>query len=440
MTKKALVNTKEEVINQIEAMREELLTLTSEMVQIPSINPSYDGVDKVAVLGGEKKVQEYLYPKFKEICDEVDMWEVEKERPNLVGTIKGTGNGKSLIFNGHIDVVPPGPAEEWKFKDPFSGKIEDGKLYGRGACDMKGGIAAQYIAAKALKKLGIQLKGDLLLETVVGEETMEHELGTSATVDRGYTADAAIVSEPSGPPENLAIVPASPGLIRLHVTVKGKTTHASVRREFVRAGGKHSEVGINAVDKAMYIIESLKQLEDEWGFTKRHELFEPGHFTIHPGIIHGKSHDVDLPFVVSDYCTIQYAVWYHPDESFEEVQKEITEHVMRAAQNDLWLRENPPKLEFLLNWPAFNVPKDHPITQATVEAHEEVTGQPAKVLGFAAVADASFLNERGIPSIIYGPGSILVAHAVDEYVEVEELITAAKTYALVAMEWCGIED
>lgn len=87
------------------------------------------------------------------------MWEVEKERPNLVGTIKGTGNGKSLIFNGHIDVVPPGPAEEWKFKDPFSGKIEDGKLYGRGACDMKGGIAAQYIAAKALKKLGIQLKG-----------------------------------------------------------------------------------------------------------------------------------------------------------------------------------------------------------------------------------------------------------------------------------------
>ncbi|WP_341302623.1 ArgE/DapE family deacylase [Lysinibacillus sp. FSL H8-0500] len=431
---------KQELVATIDEMREDIIRLASDMVKIPSVNPNYDGVVKEEVIGGEKNVQEFLKPIFEEICDEVDMWEVEAQRPNLVGMIKGAGNGKSLIFNGHIDVVPPGPNTDWKFEDPFSGRVEDGKLYGRGACDMKGGIAAQIMAAKALKKLGIQLKGDLLLETVVGEETMDHELGVTATVERGYKADAAIVSEPSGPPQSLAVVPVSPGVIRMHITVKGKTTHASVRREFIRAGGKHGEVGINAVEKGMYIVQALQQLEEEWGFTKTHDLFEPGHFSIHPGIIHGKSYDVDLPFVVSDYCTIQYAVWHHPLESFEEVKAEILAHVDRAVQNDLWLRNHPPEIEFLLHWPAFNVPTDHPIVQATSRAHEEATGEEAVIHGFAAVADAAFLNAKGIPSIIYGPGSILVAHAANEYVLVEDLIKATKTYALTALEWCDMEE
>ena len=113
---------------------------------------------------------------------------------------------------------------------------------------------------------------------------------------------------------------------------------------------------------------------------------------------------------------------------------------MRAAQNDLWLRDNPPEIDFLLHWPPFNVSKDHPITKTTGKAHEQVTGEQAKVQGFVAAADASFLNGRGIPSIVYGPGNILVAHAVNEYVSVEELITAAKTYALSAINWCGVEE
>lgn len=433
-------NIQRDVLATIDEMREEIIQLASNMVKIPSVNPNYDGVNKAEVIGGEKNVQLFLKPIFEGICDEVDMWEVEEHRPNLVGRMKGSGNGgKSLIFNGHIDVVPPGPNSDWKFNDPFSGRVEDGRLYGRGACDMKGGIAAQIMAAKALKKLGVQLKGDLLLETVVGEETMDHELGVTATVERGYTADAAIVSEPSGPPQSLAVVPVSPGVIRMHITVKGKTTHASVRREFIRAGGKHGEVGINAVEKGMYIVQALQQLEEEWGFTKKHELFEPGHFSIHPGIIHGKSYDVDLPFVVSDYCTIQYAVWHHPKETFEEVKAEILGHVERAVQNDLWLRNNPPEVEFLLHWPAFDVAVDHPIVQATSRAHKEATGEEATVHGFVAVADAAFLNAKGIPSIIYGPGSILVAHAANEYVLVEDLIKAAKTYALTAIDWCGID-
>lgn len=435
-----MVDEKQKVLAEIDKMRNEIIKLVSNLVQIPSVNPNYTGVKYEDEIGGEKNVQNFLKKEMEQFCDIVDMWEIAEDRPNLVGVIKGTDNGKSLIFNGHIDVVPPGPAEEWKFKDPYSGKIEDGKLYGRGSCDMKGGVATQLMAAKALSRAGIKLKGDLILEAVVGEETMDHELGVTATVDRGYRADAAIVSEPSGPPTSLAVVPVSPGVIRMNISVKGKTTHASVRREFTRAGGKYAEVGINAVEKGVYIIQSLQQLEHEWGFTKKHDLFEPGHFTIHPGIIHGKSFDVDLPFVVSDYCDIQYAVWHHPSDSLEQVKEEILQHIHNASQNDLWLRENPPKVEFVLHWPPFDVPVDHPVVQTMCNAHKEVTGKSAEIHGFVAVADASFLNIKGIPAIIYGPGSILVAHSIDEHVLVDDLITAAKSYAIMAMDWCGIAD
>ena len=279
-------------------------------------------------------------------------------------TIKGAGGGRSLIFNGHIDTVPTGRHEDWKFQNPFSGRIENNNIYGRGACDMKGGLVAQAMAVTAMHRAGVKLKGDLILESVVGEEVMDHEAGTTATVRRGYTADAAIVSEPSASGDKpLAVVPVSPGLLWMAVTCVGKASHASNRAETIRAGGPGSAVGVNAVDKGNFIFNSLLKLEQEWGLTKRHHLFNPGHFVLHPGVITGGPHGVMVPFIISEFCTIEYAIWYHPDEDVEDVKREVEEHIRHAAAMDEWLRDNPPEVEWKLHWPPFNIKEDDPIVR-----------------------------------------------------------------------------
>ena len=197
----------------IDQMKDEIVETIGRVVRVPSVNPKYPGVDSEEVLGGETRANELIAELYRTIGCEVDLWEEEAKRANAVGVLKGSGGGKSLIFNGHIDTVPVGRHEGWKWSDPYSGRVEDGKIYGRGSCDMKGPVVAQAMAARALQNLGIKLQGDLILESVVGEEVMDHEAGASATVRRGYRADAAIVSEPSAPEAPLAVVPVSPGLL-----------------------------------------------------------------------------------------------------------------------------------------------------------------------------------------------------------------------------------
>ena len=212
----------------------------------------------------------------------------------------------------------------------------------------------------------------------------------------------------------------------------------------IRAGGKGSEIAVSAIEKGVYILEALRQLEEQWGQSKKHPLFRPGHFTLHPGVITGGPYGVMIPFLISQFCTIEYAVWYPPQEREEDIKTEISEYVTKACQLDPWLRDNPPEIKFNLHWPPAQISIEHPIVQTCAQAHRQVIS-PRKVddrelfQGFCAVCDAAFLNMAGIPSVIYGPGSVLQAHAVDEYVHIEELITATKTFALAAMDWCGYQ-
>jgi acetylornithine deacetylase len=372
----------------------------------------------------------------------VDLFAIEPGRENAVGVIKGQGGGRSLIYNGHVDVVPVGDPANWTGGDPFSGKIDHDRVWGRGATDMKSGIMSQAFAARALKECGITLQGDLILEAVVGEEVMDHECGVTATIKRGYTADAAIVSEPSSPPSPLAVVPISPGLLWFSVTVSGKSSHSSMRGTSFRAGGDGASVGVNAIDKGVLIFNALRQLEDEWGLTKQHPLFPPGHFSIHPGVAVGGPHGVMVPFFLSEFMTIDYCVWYSPDDDPEAVKQEIDLHIHRAAQLDGWLREHPPVVEWKMNWPA-NAPDAEAITGVTVSAHEQAAvgtrfAGPPDVVGFAAVEDCTWLTRGGVPAISYGPGDLRVAHADDEYVMIDEVVTACKTFAVTAMDWCGV--
>jgi formylaminopyrimidine deformylase len=428
------------VVGIIDASKDELIDVCRTLVKTRSINPKSAGVDTKKELGGERRCNQIIKGLLEPLGARIDMFEKESERTNLVALFQGAGKGRSLLFNGHIDTVPVGDHSNWMWGDPFSGKIKDGKIYGRGSCDMKGGVTAQIMAAKAIAKSGCTLKGDLLVSCVVGEETMSHELGTTAVIERGYTADAAIVSEPSGPPVNLAIEPATPGLFWMRVTCIGKATHSSVRWQIMRPGGRGAEIGVNAIEKGTFIVSILQQLEQEWGMLKQHPLFVPGQFTIHPGVINGGPAGTPNPYIVSEYCIIDYAVWFPPQEDPEDIKNEIETYIKNAAKLDSWLAENPPKVEWLLYWPASNVERDAPICKFCASAHEFVTMTPAVYQGFTAVNDAAFLNIKGIPSITYGPGSILVAHAIDEYVDISELIIAAKTYAVAAINWCGVEE
>ena len=427
----------------IDQMKDEIVETISQVVQVPSVNPKCPGVVSEEVLGGETQANQRIAELYRTIGCEVDLWEEEAKRANAVGVLKGSGGGRSLIFNGHIDTVPVGRHEDWKWSDPYSGRVEDGKIYGRGSCDMKGPVVAQAMAAKALQNLGIKLQGDLILESVVGEEVMDHEAGASATVRRGYKADAAIVSEPSAPEAPLAVVPVSPGLLWMAVTCRGKSSHAAVRGETFRAGGAGAKVAVNAIDKGVFIFNCIQKLEQEWGLTKKHPLFKPGHFTLHPGVITGAPHGVGVPFFISEFCTIEYAIWHHPDEDVEDVKKEVEDYIRHAAALDEWLRDHPPEIEWKLHWPAFSVDEDHPICTTIGQAHERAAQGtrfegPAVVQGFYAVCDAVFLSQGGVPSVVYGPGSLLHAHAVDEFLDLDELMVATKAYAAAAIDWCGL--
>ncbi len=430
------------VTTKIDALAGEMIDSLSAVVRIPSVNPRYPGQVYDDVVGHEGAVSKVFGRHYADLGAEVDLFAIEPGRENAVGRVKGAGGGRSLIYNGHVDVVPVGDPNNWLSGDPFSGKIDADRVWGRGATDMKSGIMAQTFAARALKECGITLQGDLILEAVVGEEVMDHECGVTATIKRGYTADAAIVSEPSSPPSPLAVVPISPGLLWFSVTVAGKSSHSAMRGNSFRAGGDGASVGVNAIDKGVLIFNALRQLEDEWGLTKQHPLFAPGHFTIHPGVVQGGPHGVMVPFFLSEYMTLDYCVWYSPDDDPEDVKREISTQIARAAQLDGWLREHPPVVDWKMNWPA-NTPDAAEITEVTCVAHQQAAvgtrfaGRP-DVVGFAAVEDATWLTKGGVPAISYGPGDLRVAHADDEYVLIDEVITSCKTFAVVAMDWCGV--
>jgi acetylornithine deacetylase/succinyl-diaminopimelate desuccinylase family protein len=425
----------ENISSSVDSLRNELIKLVSELVQIPSISPKYPGVIKEEVLGGESEVTALLQPIMESLGLKTDRWEIEPGRANLVGVYPNKGDGKSLIFNGHVDVVPPGNEDLWNGADPWSGKVADGRIYGRGACDMKSGIAASIMAIKALLTAGIQLGGEVILQNVVGEETMDTESGTGAAIKRGYRADAGIVMEPSAPPFRLALLRASPGVLTMRVGLKGKSAHTCVWDEVVRAGGAGSKVAVSAIDKALIIYSGLRELEREWGQTKSHSAFtRPGHFTLCPTTLVG---GLDGISYIPDECYIDYAIWHSPNDRIQDVKGEIQDQINRFAQTDSWLRENPPTIEYTLWWPPYDVPEEAPICQAVDIAVTAATGEPAKKYGFAAVNDAAFLNREGIPTITLGPGDLANAHAYNEYVEIEDVIDAAKIYACTMAEWCG---
>lgn len=431
----------EQVLGAVDAARDELVQAISEAVRISSVNPRYPGQVYDEVVGGEGRVSRFVAEIYRELGAEVDVFGLEPGRENAVGVIRGAGGGRSLIFNGHVDVVPPGRAENWRH-EPFSGRIDDDRIWGRGSTDMKAGVLAQAFAARALTLCGVRLSGDLLLEAVVGEECMNNDVGVSATVERGYRADAAVVAEPTTGTGALAVMPTSPGQLWFTLTVQGKVTHAANRGQTLHPTGAGSPPGVSAIDKGLLVFEGLRRLEQQWAFSKRHPLYRPGQFTIMPGILDAGTSGVQFPLFVPERMRSEYLIWYPPDDDPDEVMREVERHIAGVAATDDWLREHPPQIEWRLHWPA-NAPPADDITSAMCAAHERAAqgtrlAGAAEVAGFPAVDDASWLTAAGIPAISYGPGDLAVAHADDEFVRIDEVMCATRAFALLAMAWCGV--
>ncbi len=429
------------VLGEIEAGREELLQTISRAVQIPSVNPRYPGQAYEEVVGGEGQVSQLVAEVYRQMDAEVDVFGLEAGRENAVGVIRGAAGGRSLIYNGHVDVVPAGRVENWRH-DPFSGRIDGERIWGRGSTDMKAGVLAQAFAARALVRSGARLCGDLILEAVVGEECMNNDIGVSATVERGYRADAAVVAEPTTGRSALAVMPTSPGQLWFTLTVAGKATHAANRGQTLYPGAAGGPPGVSAIDKGLVILEGLRRLEQQWAFSKRHPLYRPGQFTIMPGILEAGTGGIQFPLFVPDGMRMEYLIWYPPDDDPDQVKREIEQQIGHVVGSDEWLREHEPGIEWRLHWPA-NSPDADEISAALCAAHERAAADtrlagPAEVSGFPAVDDASWLTVEGVPAISYGPGDLAVAHADNEFVRIDEVMCATRAFALLAMEWCGV--
>jgi acetylornithine deacetylase len=427
----------ERVTKAIDDSRDELISLVQDLVRIPSENPKLSGVAD----GGEARVQDRVEAALAPAGFTIDRWDAEPGRPDLVGILKGTGGGPSLAINGHIDVVPAGDPATWPY-DPFAATIADGMIWGRGASDMKGGVGAMIHAAVILQRLGIRLKGDLYVESVIDEETGGP--GTRSTIERGYRPDFAIVTEPT----NLVIYPVEGGLEWLRVTVTGVSGHSAVRYRSVHAGGQGHAV--NALEKGVKILTAVQELERAWANRKVHPLLPAGITTINPGIMAaGSGGGADgMPNVMTavstmpDYCSLELSLKYLPSEKTADVRAEFEEYIHRVAQTDEWLREHPPTIEWGLRGVAFppaDTPADHPGVQAII-ASLNALDMPIEIGGFLAVTDIAWFAEAGIPAVIFGPAQGYGAHGIDERVEIDSLVEGAKALALAIMAWCGVDE
>jgi formylaminopyrimidine deformylase len=405
---------------------DELVELASALIRFPTLSPPGRNT---------AEIQGFIGQYLRESGFEIDRFDVYPGDPNVVGTRRGSDpeSHASLIINGHVDVAEIGDPDAWSHP-PFEPTVVEDRLYGRGAVDMKGPLAAGLFAARVLRDLGIDLRGDLIIESVIGEE--QGEAGTLSCNERGYRADFAIVPEPM----DMKIC-GQGGVITGWIEIQSpETLHDGVRARTIHAGGGLR--GASAIEKMTRVVAALNDLERHWAVTKQYPGFPPGSTTINPAVIEGGRH----PAFIADYCGLWITVHFYPDQTWQDVTAEIEDHVLRAAAADLWLRDNPPAFRWggrsMIEdrgeiFPASAIPKDHPGTTLLAEIHQEITGQEPAFEMTPTVTDSGWLESAGIPTVIYGPGGLGQAHTIDERISIPDLITAAEIYAVMIAEWCN---
>ena len=459
-----LTNLESRVLALIEQHQSELIATLQQMIRYKTITPAIN----VRAEGEEyREHQKFVRSLLDEMGFETEMWEIDTSQledgpgrgvilnrdlggmPVVIGRLPSSSDnviasrfgrsnpppgeeiasvaalprndtpGRSLILNGHYDVVPTSDPALWRF-DPFGAVIEDGKMYGRGTADMKGGNAAMIFAVNMIQQAGLTLNGDLTVQVVPEEEVTS--MGTLAVCQRGYTADAAFIPEPT----NMNILVAMRGSVYGTITVFGRAGHAEMAQPHWTEGG-----AVNAVSKAVKIVQALDDLAEEWRTRpdRQHKYVGPD-FVI-PTVIHGGEWDVTYPEKVQ----IRFGAMVAPGRGnpIEEIRAKLAQ----VVDSDPWMAAHPPKLETTPFYYGAEVAEDEPIVHAGEAALSDI-GIAPRLRGFGSLTDAIHLiNYSKIPTISIGPDMETI-HAVDEFIEISQLVDLSKAIALLVMRWCGV--
>ncbi|WP_052947579.1 M20/M25/M40 family metallo-hydrolase [Aneurinibacillus tyrosinisolvens] len=418
----------------VDEHRQDILGLNKSLVSIPSENRYPNG--------DEKTVQEFVFQFLSQLGCEMDMFlptdvpgltshaaylgeRNYENRPNVVARKRGNGQGRSLLFSGHMDTVPKGD-DPWTVH-PYAGVVKDGKQYGLGIFDMKGGMAAAMMALRLIEELNISLKGDVLIETVVDEEYGGAN-GTLACRLRGYEADLAIVPEPS----NLAICPENQGGSMFRITFKGHPGRAF-----------SGETLVNPVFAAARFLDIFHQFESYHG-QKRSTSKWFASVPFLPAYVQGvKAGPVHLPLSdrVPSHCTMDVWIQCYPETTEEELHRDFVSFYEERAQKDDILRHIAPTIEKLIRFlPGTGIPDNHSSLEVLSDVAARVYPEGLPVKGAPFACDSFMFNLYShTPAIIWGPkgGN---AHAPDEYIEIEDFFNLVKMYALTIVEWCGVVE
>ncbi len=386
------------------------------------------------ILGGlEKEGQDYLINLFNEmgasvIKDQVTEEVIQKsikefkegnpghnydDRYNVYARFKGNG-GKSIMFNGHIDTMPPGDINLWN-TPPHEPTIKDGKMYGLGVCDMKGGLMASTMAVELLKDAGIQLPGDVIITSVIDEEGGGN--GSIAAAMNGQKADAVVVCEPT----DYKLIAAHMGFIFFKVEIKGLAVHS---------GSKW--LGVSAIEKAVKLMNAIDELEHKWLMTHRHKLLPSP--TSNVGVIEGGT----AGSTVADYASFSTCVHYIPGMNHDDVVREYTDTIYRCCEGDEWLKDNKPEISIYQAGGPFEMELEHDFVGSFKDAYKVATDKDLKIVGSPAGCDSRiWKNIAGCPTLQYGPGRQQECHAANEYIELDQYLDAILIYAQLILDWCN---
>jgi acetylornithine deacetylase len=424
------------VLDRVEANRGALTELLTQLVRIPS--------ETHPPGGDEGPVQAHLADYLREHGFDVDVFEpwsvpgIENhagwwpgldftDRPNVVARHRGAGGGRSLILNGHIDVVPSGPREHWT-REPYGAEIDGGRLYGRGAVDMKGGVAAMIMALRCVLEAGYEPLGDVTLQSVVNEEFGGYN-GTLACCVKGYGADAAIVTEPTG----LRVSPAIKGGQVYRAVLPGRPAHSCFWWR-----------GVSALDHAIALKAALRDWERLRTPEVRATPFfdDPDEYPVPALSDTVWALTAGDPAIMAHPETAEMHFWvdHLPGEDYDELLRRFEEHVRGALSAEPFLAEHPPVLERAVMRPFQGnaIPADHPVIGA-LQAATEAAGEPVRPpVGMPSPCDAMIFNlYSDTPAVVFGAGDLALAHAPDEYIELDELAASVRILALTILGFCG---
>ena len=391
---------------------QEIAPFLQKLVRIPTVNPP----------DTEAKCAKPVSEKLSELGLQVNLYEAEKDRTNVVGVLKGTGGGKNfLLYSGHLDVVAPGRLDKWEF-DPFEGKIKDGKIYGRGTADHKGTIAASLFALQAIIESGIKLKGDVIFLAPADEEEGGGK-GADFLVKNGYIyGDAGLSAVPYG---REAVGVASMGYLKVKITVLGKEVH-----------GAFYQQGINAIDKAADLIKALRSLT----FTKKVDVMPTKDSTgyLNVTMFHSGVKMTIIPGKADVFVDRRLVPGETPEEALAQL-----EDVMRTLEsNDSEFRAD---IEVLDSSMGTLISEGEPVVKALRDNIQNILGFTPKNTGLRGSGDIRYLvNDAKIPMVSWCPGGFgpdgeFLHHAYNEFILIEDLIDFAKVAAATIMDICGYE-